>query len=93
MKHPILGVNGLKELGPALRDLRTSLGKKLVWVCQTLGTTPTHLAQWEKGNYAPNAKSLTDLLGRYGYMMVFMHRDDYATLLASVTRPKEDDLA
>lgn len=93
MKHPILGVKGLKDLGPALRDLRKSMGKKLVWVCQNLGTTPTHLSRWEQGLHFPNVKSLTDLLDRYGYMVVLMHRDDYAALLTSVTRPKEDDLA
>lgn len=91
MRYPILGVDRAEAIGPALRDLRIRAGRKLASVTHGRSQTPSLLGQWERSAAYPTARSLIDILEAYDYMPVLMHRDDYAALLASVTRPKEDD--
>lgn len=79
----LLPVFTVKELGPALRELRTSKGKTLEGVTYHLSTSVTHLSLWERSGKFPSTRSLFDLLPVYGYGVVLAPWDSLRLLRVS----------
>lgn len=85
-------VNRVEALGPSLKDLRKSQEVTIFDASEAMesSTHATQISAWESGRIKPGAVKIVETLGVYDYVMVFMHKDEAARLVADRMRPRDD---
>lgn len=88
--RPVLVVNRVEALGPALKDLRKSQGVSIYDMAAAMESTHgTSITAWETNRVKPGTPKLIEALGTHDYVMVLMHRDEAARVLEERTRRSE----